>query len=175
MIPSSFLPFSLSAPLKQSQVKRSQAAVYQKHQLSLTELFSYVQSTGKEQMEYKKVKLHPKSLPETITFSSTHVSLVGRRRVSKQMWAPSQWSKAKTGEVGHSHRHTGTVSTSRLSEEELGESSKLTVKSSLEQVERESEIARHNVFEFLHWQHFSAINKFNLVCCGICPVGGRFP
>lgn len=81
LLSSFLLPFSLSTTFKQSQIKWSQAPVCQKHQLGLTELFSYVLSTGKEQMENEKVKFHPKSLPETISSSSTHLSPVSKERV----------------------------------------------------------------------------------------------
>lgn len=118
-LPSSFPSVSqlLPSKAKLSGPKR------QKHQLGLIELFFYVQSAGKEQMENEKAKLHLKWLPETITSSSTHLSPVGKERVwtddTEQEMLSSQtlpqWSSAKTAEVGHSHRHKGTVSTSRHS------------------------------------------------------------
>lgn len=83
LLSSFLLPFSLSTTFKQSQVKWSQSSVCQKHQLGLTELFSYVLSTGKEQMENEKVKFHPKSLPETIFLINSPLSCQQRESANR--------------------------------------------------------------------------------------------
>lgn len=178
----SFFPSASQLLSSKAKLRDPKAAVCPKHQLRLTELFSYVQFTGKEQMENENVKVHPKSLPETITFSWTHFSLVGKKRVSRQMRAGKAFqSNPPSDQVQRQQNwviHAGIQELSApagWAKSSLGKASKLTVKSSPEQMERESDIIRHNIFGFLQWQHFSAIHKFNLVCCGICPVDGRFP